>query len=73
MSAIYASALYADSKETEWTIDYLQQLTTSNKKELFQDYKELEEQECCLGEGNIAICGIGNVVLEIKRTVESQD
>ncbi|GBN73143.1 Retrovirus-related Pol polyprotein from transposon TNT 1-94 [Araneus ventricosus] len=67
MSAIYASALYADSDETEWTIDTAATDHFCNKKELFQDYKELKNKSAALGEGNTVICGIGNVVLEIKR------
>ncbi|GBN54464.1 Cell division cycle 5-like protein [Araneus ventricosus] len=67
MSAIYASALYADSDETAWTIDTAATDHFFNKKELFQDYKELKNKSAALGEGNTVICGIGNVVLEIKR------
>ncbi|GBL94187.1 hypothetical protein AVEN_163513-1 [Araneus ventricosus] len=43
MSAIYASALYADFDETEWTIDTAATDHFCNKKELFQDYKELNK------------------------------
>ncbi|GBN18112.1 hypothetical protein AVEN_73463-1 [Araneus ventricosus] len=68
--AIYASALYADSEETDWTIDTSATDHFSNKKELFQDYKELKNKNAALGEGNTIICGIGNIVLEIKKNGE---
>ncbi|GBO00405.1 hypothetical protein AVEN_208225-1 [Araneus ventricosus] len=70
MSAIYASALYADSDETEWIIDTAATDHFCNKKELFQNYKELKNKSATLGEGNTVICGIGNAVLEIDRNGE---
>ncbi|GBN63365.1 hypothetical protein AVEN_46427-1 [Araneus ventricosus] len=72
MSAIYASTLYADSDETEWTIDTVATDHFYNKKELFQDYKDLKNKSAALGEGNTVISGIGNVVLEILRKTVSR-